>query len=49
MEEYTVYVHITSDGKRYYGATKQDIKKRWKNGRGYKHNKYFNDVIQKYG
>lgn len=49
MGEYTVYVHIDPEGKRYYGATKQRVKKRWKNGKGYPHNKYFTEAILKHG
>ena len=51
MDEYTVYVHIDPEGKRYYGATKaKNVNQRWKkNGRGYKHNRYFMLAINKYG
>lgn len=50
MNEYTVYVHIDPEGKRYYGATKMDVNRRWKrNGRGYIHNKYFTNAIKKFG
>ncbi len=45
MDEYTVYVHIDPEGKRYYGATKMDVNKRWKKG----YNKYFTEAIEKYG
>ena len=48
--EYTVYVHICPNGKRYYGSTKQDVKKRWRlNGDGYKNQPYFWEAIEKYG
>lgn len=57
---YKVYVHINKiNGKRYYGITKQDIEKRWLNGKGYrpyydkkgyKHgNEHFWNSICKYG
>ena len=49
MKGYTVYVHISPSGKRYYGITMQDVNQRWKNGRGYKGNKYFYRAIEKYG
>ena len=39
MSEYTVYVHIDPEGKRYYGATMMDVKKRWKYG--YRNNKKY--------
>jgi hypothetical protein len=46
---YKLYVHITPNGKKYYGITKQEPKKRWLNGKGYKGNKYFARTIEKYG
>ena len=49
MDEYTVYVHIDPEGKRYYGATKQKVSQRWRNGTRYKENKYFTDAIERYG
>lgn len=50
MEDcYVVYVHISPIGLRYYGITSRDVKKRWKNGKGYIHNQYFYRAIQKYG
>ena len=50
MREYTVYLHISPSGKRYYGATKQNVNRRWrKNGEGYKGNKNFTNAIEKYG
>ena len=49
MSEYTVYVHISPNGKRYYGTTKLKVKKRWRRGNGYKNNKYFTEAIEKYG
>ena len=47
---YKVYVHINkSNGKRYYGITKQEVEERWKNGHGYSSNKHFMNAINKYG
>ena len=46
---YTVYVHISPSGKRYYGLTCQQVKKRWLNGMGYIKNEHFYRAIQKYG
>lgn len=46
---YTVYVHISPMGLRYYGITGRDVKVRWNNGNGYIHNKHFYRAIQKYG
>jgi group I intron endonuclease len=46
---YTVYKHTTPSGKVYIGITKQNPKKRWQNGNGYKHNTYFYRAILKYG
>ena len=47
---YTVYVHISPNGKRYFGITSQDkAKYRWNNGKGYKSNEYFYRAINKYG
>lgn len=46
---YTVYVHISPSGKRYYGLTCRPVDKRWQNGRGYIKNEHFYRAIQKYG
>lgn len=47
--EYTVYVHTNKvNGKRYFGITRQNVNRRWQNGRGYQ-NTYFWNAIQKYG
>ncbi|MBR3672844.1 MAG: GIY-YIG nuclease family protein [Clostridia bacterium] len=50
MEEhnYTVYMHICPNGKKYIGITKQLPEKRWKKGDGYRTQKYFKRAIQKY-
>lgn len=52
MEEknYTVYMHKNKiNGKVYIGITKQKPEKRWNNGKGYKHNNYIKNAINKYG
>ena len=47
---YSIYVHTTPDGKKYVGVTgKDNPKKRWKNGRLYRHNKCFSDAIKFFG
>ena len=46
---YKVYVHISPNGKRYYGITKKKVERRWRNGKGYKSNKYFYRAINKHG
>lgn len=46
---YTVYMHVCPNKKRYIGITKQRIEKRWKNGKGYKNNEHFYNAIIKYG
>lgn len=45
---YTVYKHIFPNNKVYIGITKQDVKKRWLNGKGYKLCPLMNKAIQKY-
>lgn len=49
QENFTVYIHITPNNKRYIGITSRTVQKRWLNGRGYKNNVYFYKAIQKYG
>lgn len=50
MGNYCVYMHVsTINGKKYIGITRQNPLKRWKNGFGYCHNKYFMSAINKYG
>lgn len=47
---YTVYMHISPNGKRYIGITKQKPERRWrKNGEGYARNAHFWNAILKYG
>lgn len=48
--DYTVYVHISPNKKRYVGITKQEPRKRWAYGKGYRKNQsLFYNAIQKYG
>lgn len=51
MEEriYKVYMHTLPNGKKYIGITKQDVARRWQNGKGYKSNSRFYRAILKYG
>ena len=49
MNNYKLYLHTTPNGKRYYGITKQNPKKRWLSGHGYRNNQYFWRAITKYG
>lgn len=46
---YTVYRHITPNGKIYVGITSINPKTRWHNGLGYRNNPHFYRAIQKYG
>lgn len=46
---YTVYEHITPNGKKYIGITGQSPESRWQNGKGYRKNEYFYNAIKKYG
>lgn len=46
--EYVVYVHEFPNGKKYIGIS-GNIKKRFRNGKGYEHQKIINGAIKKYG
>lgn len=46
---YTVYKHTSPSGKTYIGITSKNPIERWRNGRGYEHNKHFYSAILKYG
>lgn len=46
---YSVYKHTSPNGKCYIGLTKQDPKKRWQNGLGYRTQELFYRAICKYG
>ena len=49
--QYTVYMHLFPNGKKYIGITRQNIYKRWDNGYGYMHDKHtiMARAIRKYG
>lgn len=46
---YSIYMHITPNNKRYIGITCQDPKKRWGNGNNYSKQPYFSNAIKKFG
>lgn len=49
-KNYTVYMHQNKiNGKKYIGITGDIPEKRWRNGKGYDKNPYFDHAIQKYG
>ena len=48
MGNYTVYMHIFPNGKRYVGITCQSAFNRWRNGKGYEKQPVYN-AIKKYG
>lgn len=47
-KNWSVYRHVFPNGKMYIGIT-SDIKKRWRNGSGYKTQKKMQNAINKYG
>lgn len=48
--KYIIYKHrLKKDNRVYIGLTKQNPKKRWQNGYGYKLSTYFRKAIEKYG
>ena len=51
MGRYVIYMHKNKiNGKVYIGQTCQNPpEKRWANGKGYSHNPYFTEAIEKYG
>lgn len=49
MKKYIVYKHTSPSNKIYIGITCQNIDRRWRNGNGYKSQKYFYRAIEKYG
>lgn len=46
---YKVYKHVFPNNKIYIGITKQDVKKRWKNGYGYEKGLPIRNAIDKFG
>lgn len=49
-KNYKVYMHKNkSNGKVYIGQTKNSLKRRWNNGKGYATSPYFCNAIEKYG
>ena len=48
-DNYSVYMHISPNGKKYIGITSLVPERRWQKGRGYKDQSYFYKAIQKYG
>lgn len=49
MENYSVYKHVSPNGKIYIGITSKEPIKRWNGGSGYINNEYFMRAIRKYG
>lgn len=47
--EYSVYMHIFPNGKKYIGITSQNVSRRWRNGKGYKSQQMLTRAINKYG
>lgn len=47
-KNYTVYMHICPNGKRYIGITGRKPQYRWNNGKNYSANEYFTNAINKY-
>ena len=48
-KKWCVYLHTSPSGKYYVGITSQKPERRWRNGKGYIHNNYFTNAINKYG
>lgn len=49
MDNYTLYMHVVPNGKKYIGITSKDPVKRWNGGSGYNSNEDFHRDIKKYG
>jgi hypothetical protein len=48
MGEYTVYMHVFPNGKKYVGITSQDVSRRWRDGEGYEGQVVYGAIL-KYG
>lgn len=48
-KNYTVYMHIFPNNKKYIGITSRDVSMRWMNGKGYKSSNFVRKAIDKYG
>ena len=49
LEKWTIYIHTNLlNNKVYIGQTKQDVKKRWNYGYGYRNQSYFYKAIKKF-
>lgn len=48
VADFSVYVHIFPNGKKYVGITHNKVETRWRNGKGYCNQLYINRAIQKY-
>ncbi len=49
LNDYIVYMHIAPNGKRYIGVTHMEPYHRWRNGKGYDSNEYFDEAIKEFG
>ena len=49
MDNFTLYMHIVPNGKKYVGITKRKPTARWNGGSGYCSNEDFHNDIRKYG
>ena len=49
MNNFTLYMHISPNGKKYVGITKRKPTVRWNGGAGYSSNEDFRNDIKKYG
>ena len=49
MDNFTLYMHVVPNGKKYIGITKRNPKERWNGGSGYYDNEEFYSDIKKYG
>ena len=45
---FVLYLHTTPSGKKYFGITKQNPKRRWRRGKGYEEQTFYN-AVKKYG